>query len=555
MKSNCTLLVIVLAICGCQTGPRNRETSSSTARSTAPSAIDPPVAPRNNQLPATVAATPSRVRNSAPTSLPSRLPPQTNPSQIRLASARQPNVPESVGAPQPSDASAGPTSLPAPASSSSEPTNAPQSARPLSLSDALATSLAENPDLITIRGTANVGSAAVDVAGVYPWNPFVQGQFFPNGKPFLPGSPGNASGQSNYYIWVMQRFELAHQRQHREDSAIAALGQIRWNIQQAELLNVAQTERLFFTAVYQRQLRELAADAETLSDRLAGVIQRRFKAGLATSVQNINAQVAVRQTRRQRELADATYQAALLALRQQLGMPASTSLDLSGDLSQYDWFSVAAAACRVSGAESDDFGDPQLLAQEMVEGRPDVLASRSAIAMSQANLRLARAARVPDVQAGPIYDTADDGTRFIGLRLQRDIGIWNNGSALANQRMTEVQQQRLTYEQLKRRAGNEAAASIDRYERARHLAADAAQEASNNPPPELEQVLREFEAGNAEILDVVAVQNNLLQETRSYLDLLNEVAQSAALVTQTTAIPPERLFAQRPPKFSRPAAP
>ncbi len=353
----------------------------------------------------------------------------------------------------------------------------------------------------------------------------------------------------------MQRFELAHQRQHREDSAIAALGQIRWNIQQAELLNVAQTERLFFTAMYQRQLRDLAADAETLSARLAGLIEHRFKAGLATSVQNINTQVAVRQTRRQRELADAAYQAALLALRQQLGMPPSTPLDLSGDLTQYEWFSVSAAACRISNSESDDRGDPQLLAKEMVEARPDVLAIRSAIAMSQANLNLARAARVPDVQAGPIYDTADDGTRFIGLRLQREIGIWNNGSALANQRLTEVRQQRLTYEQLKRRAANEAATAIDRYERARRLAADAAQEASESPPPELEQVLGEFEAGNAEIVDVVAVQNNLLQETRSYLDLLNEVAQSAAFVTQATAIPPERLFAQRPPRFSEPAAP
>jgi hypothetical protein len=175
--------------------------------------------------------------------------------------------------------------------------------------------------------------------------------------------------------------------------------------------------------------------------------------------------------------------------------------------------------------------------------------------MAQANLSLARAARVPDVQAGPIYDTADDGTRFIGLRLQRDIGIWNNGSALANQRLTEVQQQRLAFEQIKRRAANEAAAAIDRYERARRLAGEAAEDASESPPPELQQALSQFEAGNAEIVDIVAVQNNLLQETRSYLDLLNEVAQSATFVTQMAAIPPERLFAQRPPRFSDPVAP
>ena len=66
----------------------------------------------------------------------------------------------------------------------------------------------------------------MDVAGVYPWNPFVQAQYFPNGKPFIPSSnPNGPIGQSNYYIWLMQRFELGHQRQFREESTIASLGQ------------------------------------------------------------------------------------------------------------------------------------------------------------------------------------------------------------------------------------------------------------------------------------------------------------------------------------------
>jgi outer membrane protein TolC len=456
-------------------------------------------------------------------------------SSVRLAQAQLPSAAEALPAPSPGDG---------PSSRRRGPTV-------LSLRDALAIGLSENPDLVTIRGTANVGAAAVDTAGVYPWNPFVQGQYLPNGRPFTPGTPGNASGQSNYYILVMERFELAHQRQHREDSAIAALGQIQWNIRQAELLNVSQTERLYFTALYQRQVRDLAVDAERLSDRLANIIQRRFRAKLATNLQTINARIAVRQSRRQRELADAAYQAALLALRQQLGISISEPLDLSGDLRQYEWFSVSAAACRISGSASRE---PQVLAYQMSEARPDVLAARSAIGMSRANLNLARAARVPDILAGPILETADDGTQFLGVRMQRDIGIVNNGSALARQRLTEVQQHRLTYEQLKRRAANEAAAAIDRYERARRLALDAAKEASQTPPPELEDVLRQFEAGNAQIVDLLAVQNNLLQETRSFLDLLNEVAQSAASVTQATAIPPERLFAQRPPKFPAPAA-
>ena len=459
MKSPWILLTLVVILGGCQSSLRLRDAGSSTAGGgLQPTSQQPrmqPLAPPPSGVTAATAPGDSSSANS-------RLPPTG--TTIQLTAARQPLAPSRpmrrhVPAP------GSPPTLPAPGARAAEPIRAAEGNVSLTLGDALAISLAENPDLITIRGTENVGAAAVGVAGVYPWNPFVQAQYLPNGHPFTAGSPGNAVGQSSYYVWAMQRFELAHQRQYREGSAVAALGQIRWNIQQAELLNVAQTERLYFTAVYQRQLLNLAADAETLSQRLAGIIERQFKAGLATSVQRINAQIALRQLRRQRELADAGYQAALLALRQQLGMAISKPLDVNGNLTDYAWFSVSEAACRMSGTSPES---PETLAHRMADARPDVMALRSAIAMAQENLNLARAARVPDVQAGPIYNTADDGTQYLGLRLQRDFAVFNNGSALARQRMTEVQQQRLAYEQLNRRAANEAAAAIDRYERARN---------------------------------------------------------------------------------------
>lgn len=537
----CIGFALCLLVCGCRASPHRHSSSEQNPCASSPTATQNAGSPDQSEAePRFERGTQRAV--ACPTSTPTVVLADNllDPAQNQTA---QPNVTGVHLAMHQSPSSAEAVPAPSPDNDQSSWRLAPNV---LSLSDALALGLSENPDLITLRGTASVGAAAVDVAGVYPWNPYVQAQYLPTGRPFTPGAPGDASGQGNYYILAMHRFELAHQRRHREDSAIAALGQIRWNIEQAELLNVAQTERLFFTAVYRRQLRDLAAEAERLSDRLAGIVERRFKAALATNVDNINAQMARRQSRRQRELADAVSQAAKLALLQHIAMATSSEFDLSGDLSQYEWFSVTDAIGRLTGYE---INDPQLLAQETAEARPDVLASRSAIATARANLRLARAGRVPDIQAGPIYETADDGTKFLGVRLQRDFGIFNNGSALVRQRLTEVQQQRLTFEQLRRRAANEALTAIERYERARQLAAHAALELPTNPRLELEQALREFEAGNAQILDVVAVQNNLLQETRSYIDLLNEVAQAAAQVTQATAIPPERLLSWQPPRF------
>jgi outer membrane protein TolC len=183
------------------------------------------------------------------------------------------------------------------------------------------------------------------------------------------------------------------------------------------------------------------------------------------------------------------------------------------------------------------------------------MATHFGVGIAQANLSLARSARIQDVQAGPIYETADDGTRYIGLRLQRDFGVFNNGSALANQREVELRQQILAHNQLQRRATNEAAAAIDRYERSRLDAKEAASEAADNPSGELQQVVSQFEAGKADVVNVLAIQNNLLQDMRAHLDLANEVAQSAALVTQTTGLPPERLLAPPRPQQLPPGPP
>jgi outer membrane protein TolC len=523
-------LALVAAVCGCQASTRYRPWRPSD-----PSVVIPPDTAQAVVGGAPMATAPAAAPQPAGVASPATQSPSAN---IRLTGAQGP-------------ADAATEAIPAPeAAMHAMPIAAPCA---MSLPDALATGLAQNPDLVTLRGTANVSAAAVDTAGVYPWNPFVQAQYFPQGHPFSSASsPGGQAGGSNYYVWLMQRFELGHQRRYREESASAALGQVKWNIRQAELLNLAQSERLFFGALYQRQLRDLASDTETLATRLVEIVEHRFQAGLATNLELVNARVAARQSRRQNHLAEAAYQAARLALVQQLGLSPETPLDLTGDLTRFEWLPIGDAFCSVAHSTAPD---PRMLAAEMAEARPDVMAARFGASIATANASLARAARIQDIQAGPIYETADDGTRYLGLRLQREFGVFNNGTALRDQRDTEVQQQLLAHQQLKRRATNEAAAAIDRYERARRYAAEAASEDAQSPRGELAQVVAQFEAGKADIINVLAIQNNLLMDLRAYLDLLNEVAQSAALVTQTTGLPPERLMAPARPEPLPPVKP
>jgi len=404
------------------------------------------------------------------------------------------------------------------------------------LAHALNQSLLTNPDLVALRGQINVNKAMVGVAQTYPWNPFIQAQFLPQGRPFVPntpGMPGSQAGQSNYYVWVMQRFELAHQRRHRISSAMAAMDQVQWNIFQGELLNVAQTARLYFAALYQKDIRQLAEETAELNERLTSVVERRFKANLAKAGDVMTAKVAARQARRQAELAETTYQAALLMLRQQMNLPMTGPFAFTEKLSDIQWLHV--------GSAEGPATDPCHLAAELVEGRPDVLAAQAGVKVSTANFKLARAGIMPDLQAGPIYETADDGTRYLGVRFQVNVPVFDNGTPLTRQRRAEMNQQELTYSQLKIRAALEAQAAIDQYERVLELVAKARPVRVDALSPELKEITSLFEAGQADILAVLTTQGNLLQERRIYLDLLNQLAQSAAAVVQATGLPPDRV--------------
>jgi outer membrane protein, heavy metal efflux system len=419
---------------------------------------------------------------------------------------------------------------------------------PLTLDGAIATALNRNPDLVTLRAGEPVAQAVYGVAETYPWNPYVQIEVLPYAR-----EVGGSVRAVTNYVLLMQTLEFAHQGRYRKAGASAAWNQVRWNIVQAELTNTAQTERLFFTALYQRDLRDLAERAATLNANLLGVVERRFNAGFATSAELTTAQVSTRQARKQAALAAANFQTALLALKRQLNMSTSEELTLIGQLRDFDWLTV-------SGVESGvaDVGGPIQVSDQvtwrLASDRPDVLAAQSGTQVARAAADLAKANQVPNVQFGPFYERDETGTLFAGFRTQWNPPIWDSGRPLAQQRNAEARRQFITAQQLCARAQVEVQTALERYERARRLVERERAESADTNPDELETMRDLFEANQASILAVFATQTSLLQEERTYLDLLNEVAQAAADVTLAAGLPPARLVqGQRPPMPVPPA--
>jgi outer membrane protein TolC len=417
----------------------------------------------------------------------------------------------------------------------------------LSLDEAISLGLSRNPDLAAVRASEPVAIAAIGVANTYIYNPQFQTQVLPYNR-----DRNGADGAVSQQHVVVQTIELGGQQRHREGMAAANWRQVHSTVNQAELMNMAQTTRLYFAALYQRELRDLSSSLASMNEQLIGVIERREKAGQSNKADLELTKLQYRASLRQLRLTEAGYQTALAALRTQLNFAANAPLDLTGKWAGWRWRPMEdAAGLPQSATDTDVIAfdaytastsiDDSVLRQ-LVVNRPDVVAARSAVAMAAENMRLADAMRCPNLQAGPMYQRDEASGVFWGVQAQIDIPVVNTGKPLVQQRMAELRLQQVTATQLENRAILEARAAIQRYERARRLVAQSRDEFNRDLSKALKPFEDQFKAGQITLLQVFAARTTLIQSQQSFFDLLNELTLATADVTQATGLPPQMLI-------------
>lgn len=410
--------------------------------------------------------------------------------------------------------------------------------RSLSLREAIDTALMRNTDVVTARAGGPVALAARGVAATYPWNPSVEVDV----SPYARDRDGNLLAVKNH-VHVMQTLELAHQPLHRRQVADAAWNQERSKIAQAEWAAVTGVMRSYFTVLYKKGLLDLARESAKLSGDMAGAVNRRFDAGLATPAERITAKVDARRAQQRAELAEGDYQTALQALRVVLNTLPEEQIEPDHALGQYGWSPVGELLGEgpVGDYGASDVGDLDEAVMQLTANRPDVVAARFGVSVAAANLDLARANMTPNVSTGPSYERDESGTLFFGVMAQMDLPVWNTGCPLVQQRSTELQQQLITWRQTQTRAAAEARAAVNRYLRARRLWVQLSTEMDVGED-ELHDIRDAFENGQASFVEVLTTKDNLVQEQQTYLDVLNEISQASVDVVAALAIDPELLI-------------
>ena len=415
----------------------------------------------------------------------------------------------------------------------------------MSLSELSVTAVAQNPDLVTLRQSERVSMAAKGVAETYPFNPFLQVQ----ATPFQDAGNGGPNNMY-HYVLLMQTIQLAHQQDFREQGARFALNSTRWNIHHAELQTLAQAHRLYFTALYLRGIRTLAETSHENNLQLLRILENQLEAGEATAADVAIVRVDTASTRQQQQLASATFRNALRDLARHVGIQPGSLPDIAGDLNHFQWQLPSGVSSEAASSQvewnHDDWNHAVNSSTSNVIGwamsRPDVMAARSDVDVTRANLGLASASKTPDLQVGPYYQSTADSTTFLGFRAQMDLPVVNNGEPLERQRLAEHHQRITAWNQAQRRAELEATAAIDRYAMALSVVkSDTFEEASSDLPTELKGLEKQFMAGEVDVVRVVQARNSLILNRRARLDLLNELSQAGATLVGATGIPVESI--------------
>ncbi len=447
-------------------------------------------------------------------------------SAVRLASAEMPLEAEND---EPAD----------PSSVEGEETVGPSDeAVGMTLEEAIETTLRRNPALVALRQSEPVGRAALRVARSYPFDPSVQATAMP-GSRFAGGRRGSVVNS----VQITQTLELAHQPRYRWQAGSGQLSRIRWNITEAELRGVAETERRFFAVLYRRKLHELTGKLAELNEELLGVLRRRYDAGQATAADVALAEMEARSARQQADLAEAALQTARLDFQAQLGLPVETPPSVAGDVEQWTWSPAeeALASWTGQGQPEAPSGEIDAVVDLLVAGRPDVQAARADLQAAVAEWKLAWADRVPNLDLGPAYERNEDKTVFWGVTGQVQVPIFQSRRALAFQRRAEVRQKQVFLQQLQRQARMEIRAALDQYERGRSMVERFHAVGDEQLARQVQSVEDLFQAGQADLLRVYAARSRALQVRMDYLQSLDALARAAGDLIASSGIAPEVL--------------
>jgi cobalt-zinc-cadmium efflux system outer membrane protein len=387
-------------------------------------------------------------------------------------------------------------------------------AEPLTLENAVALALAQNPDLRAAAFEVRAREGEAYQAARAP-NPELEA-----GAAEFGGTGGRSGlGGAEIEAGLAQRIELGGDRHAR--AAVAARGAElgAWEFEAARLDLITQVHQAFASVLAVETRLALAEEQRDIARRFADAVDRRAEAGAISPLEARRSAVAAATAEAAFGRASRTLDAARARLAPLLGVPVD-GLDVAGDL---DRLGVVPPFERLL---------------PFLAFNPDVARYRTALAKAEAQVDLERARRIPDptLRAGGTYfNEVNEGAVTAGISIPIPFFDTNRGAIQAAR--ARVSGTAAEAEAALLRVERELAEAYGTYAAAAEAARILRDDALPNARAAFEGIETGYREGEYDLLAVLDAQRALVETQNALADALADVAQARAAVERLVATP------------------
>ena len=363
----------------------------------------------------------------------------------------------------------------------------------ISLEIAIETALRENPELNTIREKVKVARARIDGIALLG-NPELETEFL-----------GGAHAEQK--LELTKAFELGGQRGHRIRIAKTQLEKVDTELAKASQSVTKSVKIVFYELLLVQEKLKLAKEIVQHNEQMRDIAQTRFETGDISVTQANLANIHLQSALREAVTLESELQLAQLALNGLMGTPLEAARIAVGDLGEK--------------ASPDTLQKLTLdaLKTQALAHRNDLKSLQLNAQLTESELRLSKAANIPDLSVGALAERSVGESAF-GVKFSIPLPLFNRNRAEIN--ATKAQQQVDTAQI------NNSEKQIVREVMAAFLSLSTTQKMLTFYEGDSLKLLNEnikltrtaYELGETELLEVILMQNEFIKTRFAYLDAL-----------------------------------
>ncbi len=371
----------------------------------------------------------------------------------------------------------------------------------ISLEIAIEIALRENPGLNAIHEKIKVARARVDSIALLG-NPELKTEFV-----------GGANAEQK--LELTKPFELGGQRGHRIRIAKTQLEKVDTELAKASQFVTKSVKIAFYELLLVQEKLKLAREIVQHNEQMRDIAQTRFEAGDISVTQANLASIHLQSALREAATLESKLQLAQLSLNGLMGAPLETARVVVGELRQK--------------ASPDTLQKLTLdtLKTQALAHRNDLKSLQLDVQLTENELRLAKAANIPDLSVGALAEHSTDQNAF-GVKFSIPLPLFNRNRVEIN--ATEAQQQVNTAEinNFEKQIVQEVIAAFLSLQTARKMLIFYGGNSLKLLNENLKLTRTAYELGETELLELILMQNEFIKTRFAYLDALAAYHQALA---------------------------